>query len=100
MHAALDRCYRAVPLTLDQLRPRRRGDVVALKCFLRDCVACRSFDADGRVAFERTLGVRRIIPWSCDHPERRRLAVAAGVGALPAYILVPSHGPPTVRVPT
>ena len=90
MQAAVERCYRAVPPTLADMRPRR--DALALKCFRSDCVECRAFDADGRLSFEESLGVTRVLPWCCDEADRRRVAVAAGVVDLPAYIVLSADG--------
>ena len=94
MDVAIGRCYRAVPATLEGLRPRTGA--IALRCVLRGCSACKSFDADERAAFEPTLGVRHVLPWGCDDEARRRIATEAGVTDLPAYVVVPATGP--VRV--
>ena len=87
---ALERSFRAVPVkTLDELRPTRGR--IALRCYLPNCTSCASFDGDGRVAFEESLEVSRIIPWNCSAPENRRLAKRYGIKDIPAYIIVPSR---------
>lgn len=92
MQSAIERCYRAVPPTLDNMRPQRQGDTLALKCFQTECIKCRTFDADGRISFEESLGVKRVLPWCCDDDERRRIAIDAGVSAIPAYIILSADG--------
>lgn len=86
MQSAFDRCYRAVPVTLDNVRPA--SGRIAIKCFKTTCPECRAFDADGRLAFEETLDATHILPWNCDDPHLRALALDAGVHDLPAYILL------------
>jgi len=87
MHNAFERCYRAVPTTtLDHLRPS--VGTIALKCFASQCPSCRSYDMDGRVAFEETLGVNHVLPWNCDDQRRRAIARTAGVNDLPAYVVL------------
>lgn len=99
MQNAIERCYRAVPPNLENLRPKRHGDTIALKCVSHKCIECKSFEVDGRIAFESSLKVNRILPWCCDDAERRRFALNVGVDDLPAYILIPSHGAPRVLRP-
>ena len=99
MQSAIERCYRAVPPTLENMRPRRHGDTLALKCFLHDCSQCRTFDADGRLQFEESLGVKKVLPWCCDDTERRRIAIDVGVGDLPAYIILSADGSTRVTRP-
>ena len=90
MQNAFDRCYRAVPVTLENLRPTR--GTVAIKCFTTSCPNCRSFDLDldGRRSFEQTLSATYVLPWNCDDPELGSMAVAVGVTDLPAYIVLSS----------
>ena len=97
MHSALERSYRAVPPTLNDLRPR--SGKVALKCYRTRCPRCSSFESDGRIPFEESLDVRRVIPWCCDTEEKAELARKAGVSDLPSYIVLPSSGPSHVVSP-
>ena len=97
MQSAFDRCYRAVPVTLSNVRPVNGR--IALKCFKHACPACRSFDADGRKAFEEELNVSHILPWSCDDPSLRRQAMRVGVTDLPAYIVLDANNAKVVRPP-
>ena len=84
---SLYRASQAVaPHTLDELRPST--GLVALRCTLHGCSACRRFETSGRAAYERTLHAT-VLPWDCTNAEHRRLATDAGVDALPAYILIP-----------
>jgi hypothetical protein len=88
-------------VTLDDLRPYR-GEV-ALRCTLRGCTECATFETEGRAAYERELrarGAADVLHWDCADPARRRVALAAGVDALPAYVIVPSRGAPRVRTPS
>lgn len=97
MQSAFDRCYRAVPVTLDNIRPTHGR--IALKCFKKACPSCRSYDADGRIAFEEQLHVSRILPWDCDNPSLRRQARRAGVADLPSYILLDATETRVVQPP-
>ena len=101
MDAALQRCYRAVPLAhVRDLAPSR--GVLALRCTKSGCISCADFATDGRIAFEERLRARHpdfvaIRPWNCDVTEMRDLALAAGVSQLPAYVLVRASGEVAVR---
>lgn len=100
-HTALLRAAQAVaPRSLDELRPRRSGGLVVLRCTVPGCAACADFESR-RGAFERTLGATApVVPWDCSRPAHRRLAVAAGVDDLPAYVLLPpGREPLRVRRP-
>lgn len=101
MDGALQRCYRAVPLThVRELAPTR--GVVALRCVRTGCTACADFETDGRLTFEERLksehsshlNIRR---WNCDNMEMRKLALDAGVTDIPAYLLISSTGNVEVR---
>ena len=101
MDGALQRCYRAVPLThVRDLAPAR--GVVALRCVRTGCTACADFETDGRLAFEERLtsehsshvNIRR---WNCDDTDMRKLAVAAGATDIPVYLLISSKGDVEVR---
>lgn len=100
MDEALQRCYRAVPLTHVRDMAPRRG-VLALRCSRTGCIACADFETDGRPAFEDRLYADEahlvIRKWNCNLPEMRELAFAAGVTDIPAYILVRSTGEVIVR---
>lgn len=100
MDDALQRCFRAVPLThVRDLAPKR--GVLALRCSRTGCSACADFETDGRPAFEDRLRADEphltIRKWNCDVPEMRELALAAGVTDIPAYVLVRPNGEVTVR---
>lgn len=101
MDEALQRCYRAVPLTnVRELAPTR--GVVALRCVRTGCTTCADFETDGRLTFEERLrsehsshlNIRR---WNCDDTDMRNLALAAGVTDIPAYLLISSTGDVEVR---
>lgn len=94
--------YRAsqvvAPKSLEELRPRK--GMIALRCTLPGCRACRAFAAKSRDAHERALrarGVTAVLPWNCASPKHRDLAVGAGVDELPSYVLIPV-GKGTIRV--
>ena len=94
--------YRAaravVPHSLNELRPTH--GLVALRCTLPGCTKCAAFEVEGRDAFEVALGAVSVLPWDCAHARRRRLAEAAGVDDLPAYVLLrPRKAKITVVVP-
>lgn len=92
MEAALFRSVRAVvPKTLDELRLPK--DTVVLRCVLPGCAACADF-APRRAEYERKRGWRHVLRWDCSHKRRRQLAMDAGVGDLPAYVVVPPRGAP------
>ena len=96
--AALRAAAAVPPPSLDALRPCGDG-VVALRCTGRGCAACAAFESDGdRGRFEAALGAV-VVPWDCAAPARRALARAAGVDALPAYVVLRARGPPQVVVP-
>lgn len=98
MHNAFERCYRAVPTaSLDDLRPS--VGTVALKCFTTRCPTCRSYDMDGRIAFEETLRADHVLPWNCDDQRRRAIARTAGVADLPAYVVLTRTTTRVVRPP-
>jgi hypothetical protein len=61
---------------------------------------CRSFEVDGRVAFEESLGATHILPWNCDHALRRQQAMRIGVNNLPAYILLTPSETQVLHPPT
>lgn len=91
MDAALERCFRAIPLTsFEDLRPT--SGALALLCYKSDCVDCKAYSQDGRAAFEETLAVDRVVPFNCDTSHHRDLAMGVGVNKLPAYVLVPHRG--------
>lgn len=94
MNAAVDRCLRALPPTLVALRPAHGA--VALRCYRAGCAACSDFAVNDRAAYEAALGMT-VIPFDCGDPQKRDLARYAGVRDLPAYVVVPAHGPVTVR---
>lgn len=101
MDAALERCYQGIPATsLKALRPPTGS--VALRCTLPQCGACREFKESGRrAAFERSLSFKervRVVPWDCSDAHRRALAQRAGVGDLPAYVILSSSRKKPVRV--
>lgn len=101
MDAAMQRCYRAVPLAhVRDLAPYRGA--LALRCTKSGCISCADFATDGRIAFEERLradtpDLAAIRSWNCDVPELRALALDAGVSDLPAYILVRASGEVAVR---
>ena len=104
MDAAMQRCYRAVPVrTLDEVVRMAQASEdgrVALRCTLADCAQCQAFRASGgRDAFEATLGTRAIVDWPCDDDAPRTIAMNAGVGDLPAYLVVASDRSTRVLVP-
>ena len=66
---------------------------------MEKCSECASFAQDGRVGFEEALDVRTVHPWNCDDPTYRALVMDAGVTDLPAYVIVPTTGPPRVITP-
>ena len=92
--------YRALacnpPGTLKELAPYR--GTVALRCSQAGCARCATFESE-RDAFEGSLQVDSIVPWDCSGPKRRKLAVDAGVAALPAYIILSNAAPPRIRTP-
>lgn len=96
MQAAYDRCFRAVPVTMDNLRPTTGR--VALRCFRSQCPLCRAHETSGRKeAFEATLNATHILPWNCDDPSMKSQALEVGVDALPAYILLTPQSTRVVR---
>ena len=86
--------YRALaavpPATLEELAPSR--GTVALRCRAPGCARCADFEVQGRDAFEASLGVDLVVPWDCGHARRRDLALAAGVTAVPAYVVLEAGG--------
>ena len=97
---ALQRCYRAVPLShVRDLAPTK--GVVALRCTKTGCIACADFMTDGREAYEERFRGEEshatIRAWNCDVPEMRTLARQAVVTSIPAYILVRANGDVSVR---
>lgn len=101
MDEAIERCYRAVPIKHVRELASAHG-VLALRCVRTGCSACADFETDGRLSFEERmrsemqsrLTIRR---WNCDGAEMRKLALAAGVTDIPAYILISSSGNVEVR---
>ena len=91
MEEAFFRSMRAVvPKSLDELRLPRKD--VVLYVSVPGCEMCRAFQSR-RAAYERSKGWKNVLDWSGTHYRRRALALEAGVTDLPAYIVVPPHGP-------
>ena len=79
----------APPKSLEMLRG---PETVALRCTLEGCSRCAGFKQTSEFeAFESKF--EHVIPWECDREEYKTLAVDAGVGNLPAYIVIPPTGP-------
>lgn len=99
--------YRAVtavpPKTLDELRPRREGTSIALRCTLPSCPACKRFEAT-RAQYEQKLSssrkVSHVVPWDCASEPHRALALKAGVKGVPAYVVIPHTGHIRVQHPS
>lgn len=94
MQSAYDRCFRAVPVTMDNLRPMTGR--VALRCFRSQCPLCIAHEAR-KAAFEEALNATHILPWNCDDPSMKSQALEVGVDALPAYILLTPQSTRVVR---
>lgn len=98
--AALERCFRAVPVkSLSEVRPAHGA--VALRCHTHGCSACADFDVNHRAQFEETALPKDTTVWSwdCDVEPQRALAIDAGAVSLPTYIVVPATGPIVVHDP-
>jgi len=101
MDGALQRCYRAVPVSdIRDLVPKH--GVVALRCVRTGCTACADFETDGRLAFEERLASEHssnfnIRRWNCDYEDMRNLALTAGVTDIPSYLLISSTGDVEIR---
>ena len=103
MHAAVARAYEAVPprrVNEYRLSPRT---ATALYVFKPDCDACERFQAR-RAAFERDLGadhgVACVLPVNAERARERDLCLRAGVGGVPAYVLLlPGRRPSVVTPP-
>lgn len=82
MDRALYRACAAVPPSSLSELPRPAGRV-ALHCVRSDCPGC----AQDHSAFESTLHAT-VVPWNCDDPRARQLALEAGVTRTPAYVVL------------
>ena len=85
------------PASLESIRPRAPGapDLV-LRCHAPGCAACARFETEGRADFEaRAFRGADVVAFDCRGAQQRRLALAAGVDDLPAYIVLSSSS----RVP-
>jgi hypothetical protein len=92
LEEAFFRSVRAVvPKTLDELRLPRKE--VVLYVHMPGCGSCADF-APRRADYERKRGWERVVDWSGAHKRRRQLAIEAGVGDLPAYVVVPPRTSP------
>lgn len=95
MWPSVYRATRAVPRTLDDLRPRRAGARRAYRCSMRGCRKCAEFETEGRSAYEDALRAKgmTVVDWDCSERQRthRRLAEEAGVDDLPAYFVLTSE---------
>jgi hypothetical protein len=66
---------------------------VALLCTLPDCRRCDRFKAGARADFERRFAGVEVCEFDCSDPVRRRVARAAGVSDLPAYVILDPRAP-------
>jgi hypothetical protein len=87
MEAARWRAVLATIRSLEEVRPRKGGRPVALRCTMPGCSACAAFEAERRDDFEKRLGDCLILEWMCTQ-RRADLAMQAGVTDVPAYILL------------
>jgi hypothetical protein len=60
-----------------------------LHCHAPRCASCAQYEGESKASFEaeRFRGAH-VVPWDCGDERRRAFALAAGVDALPAYIVV------------
>ena len=85
------------PKTLDEMRPSAGQPPLALRCTRDGCTECAKFETEQQVSFEAALSASSILEWKCDKEDRKQIALQAGVGTLPSYILIPAH-PGEIRV--
>lgn len=76
----------APPKSLAALQ--RDGADVVLRCFLPGCTECARFYTEEGPAFERRHKWTQVVPWDCSSKRHRRIAEQAGVGDVPAYVVV------------
>lgn len=79
------------PNSIEDLTPPKK---LLLLCQLPDCVECKKFESYGRASLEMEMKERdvHIVDWDCADPKRRTLALGAGVGSIPAYVLLDPEG--------
>ena len=98
---SLLRAYESTPIqSFDDIAPNPgRADLV-LKCYVPGCATCARFDTERRDAFEgATFRGADIASFDCSYPRHRELALGAGVGDLPAYIVLAPGRSPRVVTP-
>ena len=99
MWRSLLRALESTPVSsLDDLRPFTGQRDRALRCHVPGCASCAKFDTERRLDFEESTfrGAADVVSFDCSSSQHRRLAVAAGVSNLPAYILLSDRGTPRV----